>query len=257
MLERAGLSVQALDPAAQTTRLQPNLGRAEVLFVDVSCANPVELNLLEKWRASGMGVLPPCVALAAAGGADWLEHSARAGIAHWLTKPARPEELWEAAEAVLGLANTDGDYPLDRADHLDTRPLRLLVADDSPVNQEVAKGLLELRGHSVATASTGREAVAMWQEEHFDAILMDVEMPEMDGFAATAMIRQAESSGDRRTPVFALSAHAMKGMREECLAMGMDGYVAKPLQPAELFALLDGLPRMALPSPQTAPLFGA
>src|SRR5205085_5799851 len=102
-----------------------------------------------------------------------------------------------------------------------SRSLRLLVADDSPVNQAVAAGLLELCGHRVVTVSNGREAVAAWQQERFDAIFMDLEMPEMDGFEATRSIRQQESLRESLTPIIALTAHALGSIREQCVAAGM------------------------------------
>ncbi len=121
------------------------------------------------------------------------------------------------------------------------RTLRLLVADDSPVNQAVAAGLLELGGHEVVVVGNGQEAIDLWQRQPFDAVFMDLEMPEMDGLTATARIRELEAPHGRHTPIIALTAHALKGFRERCLAAGMDGYVSKPLQPEELFAAIDSL----------------
>jgi CheY-like chemotaxis protein len=110
------------------------------------------------------------------------------------------------------------------------RPLRILVAEDNPINQVVAVRLLEKHGHTVVVAATGREAVAAVQGGGFDLVLMDVQMPEMDGFEATAAIRAAEPRADRRLPILALTALAMSGDRERCLAAGMDGYLTKPIQ---------------------------
>ncbi len=121
------------------------------------------------------------------------------------------------------------------------RRLRLLVADDSPVNQEVAAGLLELCGHTVVAVSTGREAVAAWEQATFDAIFMDLEMPDMDGLEATRYIRQEEVASGRRTPIIALTAHALKSVHDRCLAAGMDRCITKPLQPAELMPLVASL----------------
>jgi signal transduction histidine kinase/CheY-like chemotaxis protein/HPt (histidine-containing phosphotransfer) domain-containing protein len=118
-------------------------------------------------------------------------------------------------------------------------PLRVLLVEDNPVNQRLATTLLEKRGHAVVLARNGREALARFQAEKFDVVLMDVQMPEMDGLQATAAIRDLESRSGSRTPIVGVTAHAMKGDRERCLAAGMDGYVAKPIRPELLFQAID------------------
>jgi CheY-like chemotaxis protein len=110
------------------------------------------------------------------------------------------------------------------------RRLRILVAEDNPINQRVAVRLLEKQGHTVVVACNGREAVAAVQGGGIDLVLMDIQMPEMDGLEATAAIRAAEAGADRRLPILALTALAMVGDRERCLAAGMDGYLVKPIQ---------------------------
>jgi two-component system sensor histidine kinase/response regulator len=122
-----------------------------------------------------------------------------------------------------------------------TRSLRVLLAEDNSVNQKLAVRLLEKRGHLVTVAGNGREALTALHRDRFDAVLMDVQMPEMDGFAATAAIRAREQQTGEHVPVIAMTAHAMRGDREHCLAAGMDGYVTKPLRPEDLFAALEGL----------------
>jgi two-component system sensor kinase len=107
------------------------------------------------------------------------------------------------------------------------------------VNQEVAVGLLELRGHMAKTASSGREAIEFWRREHFDLIFMDVEMHDLDGLAATAAIRKEEMDRPRRTTIVAMTAHANDRFQDRCLAAGMDGFISKPFQPEELFRLID------------------
>jgi len=119
------------------------------------------------------------------------------------------------------------------------------------VNQRLAVGLLEKQGHTVVVAGNGRQAIQCWEREAFDLILMDVQMPEMDGFETTAAIRSREAPG-RRIPIIAMTAHAMKGDREHCLSAGMDGYVAKPIQIPELFAAIRDLPA-ASPAPADPP----
>jgi CheY-like chemotaxis protein/HPt (histidine-containing phosphotransfer) domain-containing protein len=120
-------------------------------------------------------------------------------------------------------------------------PLRVLLAEDHPVNQQVAALLLQRLGHSVAIVGSGRAALAALAAEAFDLVLMDVQMPDLDGLEATAALREREKSTGRRVPVIALTAHAMKGDRERCLAAGMDAYLTKPLQPEALRQALRGL----------------
>ena len=116
---------------------------------------------------------------------------------------------------------------------------RVLLAEDNPVNKKVAVRLLEKRGHSVVTAGNGIEAVAAFERQPFDAVLMDVQMPEMDGLEAAAEIRVRERHTGARIPIIAITAHAMPGDRERCLKAGMDDYILKPIQPAELFAAIE------------------
>ncbi len=122
----------------------------------------------------------------------------------------------------------------------ETRPLDVLVAEDNSTNQKLLQHVLEKAGHRVALACNGREAVRAATARDFDVILMDVQMPEMDGFEAAAAIR-ARERGDRRTPLIALTAHAMHGYRERCIEGGMDAYLAKPVSVPELLALIDAI----------------
>ncbi len=125
--------------------------------------------------------------------------------------------------------------PLDRS-------LRVLLVEDNAVNQKVASRLLERQGHSVRVADNGRAALDALEGAEFDLVLMDVQMPEMDGLAATAAIRRREGGSGRHLPVIALTAHAMEGDRERCLGAGMDGFVTKPVHLRTLLqAMADAL----------------
>jgi signal transduction histidine kinase/ActR/RegA family two-component response regulator len=119
------------------------------------------------------------------------------------------------------------------------KKLRVLLAEDNAVNQKIASRFLEKEGHHVTLASNGRQALAALDRENFDVVLMDVQMPEMDGFEATAVIRARERDTGKRLPIIAMTAHAMKGDRERCLAAGMDSYIAKPITAPELIELLE------------------
>jgi two-component system sensor histidine kinase/response regulator len=116
--------------------------------------------------------------------------------------------------------------------------MRVLLAEDNDVNQLLAKRLLEQAGHKVTTVGNGVEALAALETDTFDVILMDVQMPELDGFAATAAIRAAERQSGKRQPIIAMTAHALKGDRERCLEAGMDGYLSKPITAPQLHAVL-------------------
>ena len=182
--------------------------------------------------------------ISSAGRREDAQRCRKLGVSAYMTKPIRRAELLEAILHALGLADDAADEisgavrpALERCE----RPRRILLTEDNRVNQQLAMRLLEKRGHTVVLASTGREALEAIDRQPFDVVLMDVQMPEMDGFEATAAIRQREQETGRHVPIIAMTAHAMKGDRERCLAAGMDGYVSKPLQPAELFAVIERL----------------
>jgi CheY-like chemotaxis protein/HPt (histidine-containing phosphotransfer) domain-containing protein len=118
-------------------------------------------------------------------------------------------------------------------------PLKVLLAEDSRVNQRLAIGLLGKHGHEVTVTNNGKEAVAAFEKERFDVVLMDVQMPEMDGIEATAVLRAIERQSGRRTPIIAMTAYAMKGDREMCLEAGMDDYVSKPVRAQQLFEAIE------------------
>jgi CheY-like chemotaxis protein len=115
---------------------------------------------------------------------------------------------------------------------------KILFAEDNRINQRVAQRLLEKRCHTVVLVESGRETLTTWQKQSFDLILMDVQMPEMDGFEANAKIRDQETPGNH-IPIIAMTAHALVGDRERCLAAGMDDYVSKPINSTDLFAAID------------------
>jgi CheY-like chemotaxis protein len=159
------------------------------------------------------------------------------GIAAYLTKPLKPSDLLDALAMVLHAAE-QGESPAPLVTRHSLREarrrLRILLAEDNAINQKLAVRLLEKQGHEVVVAQNGREAVEIWQREEVDLILMDVQMPEMDGLEATRWIRERERETGKHTPIIAMTAHAMKGDRERCLEAGMDGYLSKPIRPREL-----------------------
>jgi signal transduction histidine kinase/CheY-like chemotaxis protein len=163
------------------------------------------------------------------------------GIQAYLIKPVKQSELLDAVFTALGVSAGDGPAPPAPAAPPIRRRLHVLLAEDNVVNQRLAVRLLEKHGHTVSLTGTGREALAALERQSFDLILMDVEMPEMDGLEATAEIRRRERDTARHVPILAMTAHAMKGDRERCLEAGMDGYVSKPIQAQELWQAIEVL----------------
>ena len=176
--------------------------------------------------------------------ADRPEDAARAkdlGAAGCMTKPVTQSDLFDAISRAFGAARGD-EKPT--AGLLEGRPeqftsLKILLAEDGLVNQKVAVGLLEKRGHAVTIANNGAEAVEQLACDQFDVVLMDVQMPIMDGMEATRTIRKNEAGTSCRVPIVAMTAHALKGDRQRCLDAGMDDYVSKPFRPQELFAAVE------------------
>ncbi len=188
-------------------------------------------------------------------------HAARCrelGVASYLMKPIAQSELLDAIMTALG-------EPLQSSTPLITRhPLRenrrrlnLLLAEDNAINQTLAVRLLQKLGHTVTVANNGLEAVEHWQAGGFDAILMDVDMPMMNGYEATERIRAIETTSHglvpAHTPIVAMTAHAMRGAREICLSHGMDAYLAKPIDTKALWLELDGLMPVSVAEPEVAP----
>jgi two-component system sensor histidine kinase/response regulator len=168
------------------------------------------------------------------------------GIAAYLLKPVRQSELREAIIRVLSSRQSQEAAPmitrsLLRERAVGNRTLKILLAEDNLVNQKLASRLLEKRNHSVTTALNGREALAALEKDSFDLVLMDMQMPEMDGFEATTILRDREKSTDKHQRVIAMTALAMNGDRERCMAVGMDGYLSKPIRPQELDEVIDSL----------------
>jgi PAS domain S-box-containing protein len=161
------------------------------------------------------------------------------GISAYTMKPVRQSELLEVISRILDNREQESPQPLitrfSLADAQKGGPsLRILVVEDNAVNQKLIARLLEKRGHNVKIAANGREALGALEQGTYDLVLMDLQMPEMDGFEATDELRKREKLSGLHTPVIALTAHAMKGDRERCLTAGMDGYLSKPIRAKEL-----------------------
>jgi PAS domain S-box-containing protein len=185
------------------------------------------------------------------------ERSKQLGIAAYLAKPLNQSTLLDALIDILSTRSTDqrAKQQATQADVCDTssnlssqrpRPLHILLAEDNPINQRVAQHMLRIAGYQVTVAENGKLALAILEQGTFDVVLMDVQMPEMDGFETTAAIRKKEQQSGQHLTIIAMTAHALKGDRERCLAAGMDGYIAKPMTCEGLLGLLATIP---LPAP--------
>jgi CheY-like chemotaxis protein/HPt (histidine-containing phosphotransfer) domain-containing protein len=177
------------------------------------------------------------------------ERCQETGISAYLTKPIKQSDLMDTIMAVLHPRRD----ARPRAEDETATPaggggLRVLVAEDNAVNQQVAVGMLERAGHTAVVAGNGREALAHLERETFDLVLMDVQMPELDGLETTTAIRERERATGAHIPIVAVTAHALRGDAERCLAAGMDDYLAKPLQPRELRAAIQRVTSRRVPS---------
>lgn len=162
-------------------------------------------------------------------------------IAASLMKPVKQSELFDVILGIVGTVSlTDKNIPPIRVEQPETaRPLKILLAEDNLMNQKLATGILSKQGHHITIANNGLEAVEACRTSTFDVILMDVQMPVMDGFAATAAIRTFQENSGVRTPIIAMTAHALKGDRERCIAAGMDEYLSKPIRSRQLTEILE------------------
>jgi len=260
-----GLPVLAVDDNATNRRILVDLlaswgmqaiataDRAEAARAVNEAAQPFAIALVDMNLAGSSGVevarslrqSPSCAhaAMLLLTSADQPHDSAsNPAVNGYLVKPVGQHALLDAIRQAIGSRAHAEKEPVapDVTPMRAARKLRVLVAEDNPVNQKLAQHLLERRGHTPILVTNGREAVSAASGDRFDLILMDLQMPEMDGFEATSVIRLRErDTRTARVPIVALTAHAMQGDRQRCLDADMDGYVAKPIKPVELFEVID------------------
>jgi PAS domain S-box-containing protein len=243
--EMKSTSTEGGEEALEQLSLARDAGEPYALILtDMHMPNMDGFSLVERIRQRPELSTATIMMLTSAGHRGDAARCQELGVAAYLLKPIRQAELREAIARVLEGKEQEGVIPLiTRYSLQDARDpatfLRVLLAEDNPVNQRLVVRLLEKRGHRVVVAANGLEVLDALGKESFDLVLMDVQMPEMDGLEATAAIREKEKGGGVHQSVIALTAHAMKGDRERCLAAGMDGYLSKPIRPQELDAILE------------------
>lgn len=231
----AGEALAALETAADEG------DPVRVMLIDLGMPTTDGLELIERMRERGIAATP-IMMLTASGQREDAARCRALGVTRYLVKPVRASELrdtlthvlTEDAPAVPEVASTSRTSRGGAA----SAGLNILLAEDNPVNQLVMQRLLVKRGHRVTIAGTGKAAIEATERDAFDLVIMDVQMPEIDGFEATREIRRREAGSGKRLPIVALTAHAMSGDRERCLESGMDGYMTKPIDPRELDRLL-------------------
>jgi CheY-like chemotaxis protein len=215
-----------------------------LVLLDVMMPNMDGLELTERIRAFPNTALAATrlIIMSSAVQAEDRERTERLGVLRTMNKPVKQSVLLNALATAFGPADEEERTEPNALLPAEVNSLRVLLAEDGLINQKVAINLLEMRGHSVVLATNGREAIdALLRQgaQPFDVVLMDVQMPVLDGLAATREIRDAEARTGGHVFIVAMTASAMKGDREKCLAAGMDDYLSKPIQPKELYATVE------------------
>jgi len=241
LLSSWGMQAVATADGAEAIRATEDSARPfSIALIDMHIAGDSGVDVASRLRLSKNCATTPILLLTSADQPPDSAHTP--AVNGFLVKPVGQKALLDAIRRLVGSRLTVDHEPAAPAvtPTRAARRLRVLVAEDNPVNQKLAQHLLERRGHTPILVGNGREAVETILHDRFDLVLMDLQMPEMDGFEATASIRARErAAGAPRVAIIALTAHAMQGDRQRCLDADMDGYVAKPIKPVELFEVID------------------
>jgi PAS domain S-box-containing protein len=237
IVESGEQAIVELETALQKGKPYP------LALLDVQMPGMDGFELVEKIRSRPEYVGATIMMLTSEGQRGHAARCRELGVASYLMKPISQSELLDAIMTALGEPLQSAALVTRHSLRESKRALRLLLAEDNAVNQTLAIRLLEKLGHEVTLANNGQEAVTYWQAGKFDAILMDVDMPVMNGYEATQKIREEEKIRGGHIPIVAMTAHAMKGDREVCIGYGMDGYISKPIDTEELWHELDNVAR--------------
>ena len=248
LLTRWGMRVVCVE-SGQMALVELNSARASgnpyrLILTDMHMPNMDGFRLVEQIRETPDLATATIMMLSSAGRRGDMARSQKLGLSASLTKPVRQNELRDAIARVLDRRQAQAEAARVPAPGVERRAvvpgtaLEILLAEDNAVNQRLTTRMLEKRGHRVTVVSNGQEAVELLERSSYDLVLMDVQMPLLDGIAATTLVREREKDIGIHQPIVALTAYAVKGDQDRCLAAGMDGYLAKPIRPEELDALL-------------------
>ena len=246
MLTHNGLKPTIVDgaPAALACLDQAKDGGApfRLILLDSAITSMDGMSLARRIQQIPEVAGTPILLFTAPGPQENLPWDPSTGIAACLSKPIFQADLLATIHDIVESSDhgvTSSAPSLQAATVNGQRSFRILLAEDNSVNRKVVQRLVEKRGHTIVVVENGKQALEALEEQPFDLILMDVQMPEMDGFEATGAIRAQERGTDTHIPIIALTAHAMKGDRERCLEAGMDAYLAKPIRVEELFRIVE------------------
>ncbi len=236
-------SAASIHVATQHLRQGVAQQRPFQLVVIVGRANPdLSAARIAQWISAACDTRSlPLLLLAATGSLESLTNTDAWARVYQATSPLHARGLRTCVFEAIAGDHPPAALPTSPREQSPRRPLQILLAEDCPVNREVAIGLLHLRGHQIHVAETGQEAVEAIRQRSFDLVLMDVEMPQMDGLDATRLIRAQENTQDRRTPIIAMTAHPESSFQEACRAAGMDGFISKPVDPNTLYRVVESL----------------
>ncbi len=227
--------VETADKALTGLQIARTISRPyDLVFLDASMPDQNVDSWLATLTAQFGDERPTVILLMPLGLAKQKDRWRGLGVQGGLIKPVLQSDLFKVLEELKPVRVARPATSPTNNDAEGSAVLAVLIAEDNPINQKLAAKLVEKMGHAVTLANDGREAFETWSRAHFDAVLMDVQMPEVDGFEATRRIRAAEVDTGRRTPIIALTAHTLPGDRERCIEAGMDGFVTKPVRADEL-----------------------
>jgi PAS domain S-box-containing protein len=248
LLTRWGMRVvcveSGLNALAELNSARASGNPYRLILTDMHMPNMDGLSLVEQIRDTPDLAAATIMMLSSTGRSGDMARCQKLGLSAYLTKPVRQHELRDAIARALDRRRPQPDAArvptlgVERRAAVPGTALEILLAEDNAVNQRLATRMLQKRGHRVTVVSNGREAVELLERSSYDLVLMDVQMPLLDGIAATTLIREREKETGIHQPIVALTAYAVKGDQERCLAAGMDGYLPKPIRPEELDALL-------------------
>jgi signal transduction histidine kinase/DNA-binding response OmpR family regulator/HPt (histidine-containing phosphotransfer) domain-containing protein len=246
ILTRWGAQITCVESAIEALSELDSMSKGEqhyqLLLTDLQMPGTDGFGLVQEIRHRPEVYPVTVVMLTSAGHSGDAEHCRELGIHSYLCKPVRKQELLATILRALGHPQTS--LPLEAMPAVRpvrTTSLHILLAEDNRTNQIVATRMLRKMGHTVVAAGNGKEALSLLTTHRFDLILMDIQMPEMDGLSATRIIRASERATRRHLPIIAMTAHAMKGDRELCIEAGMDGYVSKPISSREVEVAIAGV----------------